>query len=178
MSNWDKVIKPIVVLCVICVVITGALAATNSVTAPVIAEATMKAQNEARNELLPEANGGFSPVAGVSVDNVSDVYAADNGAGYVITSTGKGYGGDMTVMTAFGPDGTIKQLKVTEASETQGIGSNVANSASYWEKYAGLDGTHELVLNTDVDAYGGATISSRALNSAVNSAIAAYNAIP
>lgn len=177
MSNWDKVIKPIVVLCAICVVITGALAATNSVTAPVIAEATVAAQNAARNELLPDAQGAFSKVEGVSVDNVSGVYAADNGAGYVITSSAKGYGGTMTVMTAFGPDGTIKQLKVTEAQETQGIGSNVANSASYWEKYSGLDGTKNLVLGADVDAYGGATISSRALNNAVNSAIEAYNAI-
>lgn len=178
MSNWDKVIKPIVVLCAICVVITGALAATNAATAPVIAAATAAAQNEARNVLLPEANGAFSKVEGVAVDNVSDVYAADNGAGYVITSSAKGYGGTMTVMTSFGPDGAIKQLKVTEAQETQGIGSNVANSASYWEKYAGLDGTSPLTLGKDVDAYGGATISSRALNSAVNSAIAAYNAIP
>lgn len=178
MSNWNKVFKPIVVLCVICLVITGALAATNSVTAPIIEEAIIRAQNEARNELLPEAGGAFSPVEGVSVKNVSDVYAADNGAGYVITSAAKGYGGTMTVMTAFNPDGTIKQLKVTEAEETQGIGSNVSTKADYWAKYAGLDGTKELVLNQDVDAYTGATISSRALNSAVNSAIAAYNAIP
>ena len=177
MSNWDKIFKPIVVLCVICIVITGALAATNSATAPVIAEATRLAQEQARTELLPEADG-FEKVEGVAVENVSDVYAATNGTGYVITSTAKGYGGTMTVMTAFGPDGTIKQLKVTESAETQGIGSNVSTKKDYWDKYAGLDGTKELVLNTDVDAYSGATISSRALNSAVNSAIAAYNAIP
>lgn len=177
MSNWNKVFKPIVVLCVICVVITGALAATNSVTAPIIMEATLEAQRLARMELLPEAED-FTRVDSVEVENVSDVYAASNGVGYVITSTAKGYGGTMTVMTAFGPDGTIKQLKVTESAETQGIGSNVSTKKDYWDKYAGLDGTKELVLNTDVDAYSGATISSRALNSAVNSAIAAYNAIP
>ena len=68
--------------------------------------------------------------------------------------------------------------KVTEAAETQGIGSNVSDSAAYWAAYAGLDGTRNLVLNQDVDAYTGATISSRALNSAVNAAINAYNAIP
>ena len=56
MSNWNKVFKPIVVLCVICIVITGALAATNSVTAPIIEAATIKAQNEARFELLPDAD--------------------------------------------------------------------------------------------------------------------------
>ena len=61
MSNWNKIFKPIVVLCAICVVITGALAATNAATAPVIAEATRLAQEQARFELLPEADG-FSEV--------------------------------------------------------------------------------------------------------------------
>ena len=177
MSNWNKVFKPIVVLCVICVVITGALAATNSVTAPIIMEATLEAQRLARMELLPEAED-FTRVDSVEVENVSDVYAASNGVGYVITSTAKGYGGTMTVMTSFTPEGQIKQVKVTEAAETQGIGSNVSDSAAYWAAYAGLDGTRNLVLNQDVDASTGATISSRALNSAVNAAINAYNAIP
>ena len=177
MSNWNKVFKPIVVLCVICVVITGALAATNSVTAPIIMEATLEAQRLARMELLPEAED-FTRVDSVEVENVSDVYAASNGVGYVITSTAKGYGGKMTVMTSFDADGNIKQLKVTEDAETQGIGSNVSKGKGYWANYAGKPAGKELVLGVDVDAYATATISSRALNSAVNSAINAYNAIP
>ena len=179
MSNWNKIFKPIVVLCVICAVITGALAATNSATAPIIEEATIKAQNEARNELLPEAEGAFSSVEGVTVDNVSAIYAADNGAGYVITSSSKGYGGTMTVMVAFSPDKTIKQIKVTEQGETQGIGSKVANTPSYWERYQGQPAS-ELKINKDggtIDAENGATISSRALAKAVSSAIEAYNAV-
>lgn len=36
MSNWNKIFKPIVVLVIICIVVTGALAATNGVTAPII----------------------------------------------------------------------------------------------------------------------------------------------
>ncbi len=178
MSSWNKIFKPIVVLCAICIVITGALAATNAATAPVILEATIKAQNEARNELLPEAEGTFSKVDGVKVDNVSDVYAADNGTGWVITSNAKGYGGTITVMSAFSPDGKIKQIKITEAAETPGFGSNVTDNKSYWERYAGLDGTKQLVLGQDVDGWSGATISSKALLRAMNSAIEAYNAIP
>ena len=177
MSNWNKVFKPIVVLCAICVVVTAALAATNQATAPVIAAATAEAQRQARMELLPDADN-FTEVTGIQVENVSAVYTADNGAGVVITSTAKGYGGTMTVMTAFTPDGTIRQLKVTDNKETKGIGSNVASSASYWEKYAGLSAEKALVLKTDVDTYSGATISSKALNAAVNSAIEAYNMIP
>lgn len=181
MSNWNRVFKPIVVLCVICIVITGALAATNAATAPVIAEATAAAQNAARNELLPEAEGAFTKVDGIDVDNVDDVYAADNGAGWVITSNSKGYGGTMTVMVAFTPDSTIKQIKVTEQGETQGIGSKVAGTPSYWERYQGQPADGQLKITKDggtIDGENGATISSRALAKAVSSAIEAYNAIP
>lgn len=175
MSNWDKIFKPIVVLCVICIIITGALAATNSVTAPIIDAATKAAQEAARKELLPDADN-FTRVD-CTVENVSDVYVADNGVGMVITSTGKGYGGNVTVMTAVNPDGTIKQIKITEAAETKGIGTNVTENTEYWDTYAGKSAAQALVLDQDVDRYTGATISSRALNSAVNSAIEAYNTI-
>lgn len=176
MSNWNKVFKPIVVLGLICIIITGALAVTNSKTAPVIEEATRLAAEQTRKELLPDADG-FEEVSGVTVDNVSEIQRATNGVGVIITSSAKGYGGDVVVMTAFNPDGTIKQVKVTEQAETKGIGSNVVAVPSYWERYAGLDGTTALVLNQDVDAYSGATISSTALINAVNSAIEAYTQI-
>ena len=142
MSNWNKVFKPIVVLCVICIIITGALAATNSVPAPIIEAATIAAQHAARTELLPAADSMLDPI------------------------------GRREVL------GTIKQLKVTEAAETKGIGSNVSEGVSYWENYTGKSADKALVLGTDVDAYTGATISSKALNAAVNSAIEAYNMIP
>lgn len=180
MSNWNRVFKPIVVLCVICIVITGALAATNAATAPVILAAKLEAERLARVELLPEADD-FKEVAGVSVDNVTAVFEATNGAGYVITSTSKGYGGTMTVMVAFTPDSTIKQIKVTEQGETQGIGSKVANTPSYWERYQGQSAGGQLKITKDggtIDGENGATISSRALARAVSSAIEAYNAIP
>ena len=177
MSNWNKIFKPIVVLCVICIVVTGALAATNGMTAPIIEAATLAAQEAARTELLPDAQG-FEKVEGIDVANVSDVYRTTNDVGVVITSSAKGYGGDVVVMTAITPDGTIKQIKVTEQSETKGIGSNVVSTPSYWERYEGASAGQALVLNQDIDAYSGATISSRAVLTAVNSAIEAYNQIP
>lgn len=177
MSNWNKIFKPIVVLVIICIAVTGALAATNQVTAPIIAEAIRLAEEKSRSELLPDA-AGFEKVTGVSVDNVSDVYRSTNDVGFVITSSAKGYGGDVVVMTAINPDGTIKQIKVTEQKETKGIGSKVAGTPSYWEQYMGLDTSDALVLNQDVDAMTSATISSKALLSAVNAAIEAYHAIP
>ena len=174
MNNWNRIFKPIVVLGVICVIVTGALAATNGVTAPIIQAATEAAETAARTELLPEADS-FTEVKDVAVENVSGIYTADNGAGAVITASGKGYGGDVV---AFGPDDTIKQIKVTEQAETKGIGSNVVSSEEYWANYAGVSAEKALVLNQDVNAYSGATISSKAVLSAVNSAIDAYNQLP
>ena len=68
------------------------------------------------------------------------------------TSSAKGYGGTVTVMVAFNPDDTIKQIKVTEAAETKGIGSNVTENSEYQANYSGLPATQALVLGTDVDA--------------------------
>ena len=172
MSNWNKIFKPIVVLSIICIVITGALALTNNVTKPIIDEATRVAQEMARQELLPDA-AGFTKVEGISVANVSDVYTADNGVGAVVTSSGKGYGGTMTVMVGFNADGTIRQIKVTQQAETKGIGSKVAGDPAFWTRYEGV----KAELPVEVDAMTGATISSKALNAAVNSAVEAYNAI-
>jgi len=174
MSNWNKVFKPIVVLCVMCIVVTGALAATNQATAPVIEEATRVAQENARKELLPDAEG-FTKVD-VQAENVSDVYVADNGVGAVITCTGKGYGGTITVMVAFNPDDTVKQIKITEQSETAGLGAKISTDKVFQDSFSGLPAEDFTV--SDISAISGATISSKAVTAAVNAAIDAYNMIP
>ena len=174
MSNWNKIFKPIVVLCAICVVITGALAATNGVTAPIIEAATAAAQEAARMELVPEATS-FTQVEGVSAENVSGIYVADNGEA-VITCHGKGYGGNITVMVAFTTDATVKQIKITEQAETAGLGTKIVSEPSFQESFAGLPAQDFTV--SDIAAISGATISSKAVTAAVNAAIDAYAMIP
>ena len=49
-------VLPIAVLVIICAVMSGLLALTNSATAPIIAEAERKANEEARLEVLPQAD--------------------------------------------------------------------------------------------------------------------------
>ena len=103
MSNWNKVFKPIVVLCAICIVVTAALAATNAATAPVIEAATLEAQRQARMELLPDADN-FTEVTGIQVENVSAVYTADNGAGVVYTGPEAQRNAKYAVWEAQNPD--------------------------------------------------------------------------
>ena len=177
MNNWNRIWKPIVVLSLICVVVTGALAATNEVTAPIIEEATIAAENAARAEVLPEADS-FSPVEGITVEGVSAVYNADNGAGAAITASAKGYGVDVVIMVGINADGSIEGITVTQQTETKGIGSNVVDNPEYLAQYSGLSAAEPLVLNEDVDARTSATVSSTAVINAVNAAIEAYNQIP
>ena len=70
---------PILVLVLICAVMSGLLAVTNGVTAPIIAAAEAKAQEEARMEVLPGADS-FEQVeiAGVPA-SVTGVFQASNG---------------------------------------------------------------------------------------------------
>lgn len=173
MHDWRKLLAPVAVVAVICIVITGALAVTNSVTKPIIEEKNREAQEKARQELLPEADE-FTAIE-VDVSNVIDVYRADNGAGTVVTSTAKGYGGVMTVMVAFEPGGAIQKIKVTDSKETQGIGSKVTCDPAFWSRFEGLE-SRTLMIGRNIDGLSGATVSSKALVSAVNAAIKGYQA--
>ena len=112
----------------------------------------------------------------MTAENVSDVYVANNGAGAVVTCHGKGYGGNITVMVAFGPDKTVKQIKITEQAETAGLGTKIVSEASFQESFAGLP-VADFTVN-DIDKISGATISSKAVTAAVNAAMDAYALIP
>ena len=173
MSNWNKVFKPIVVLSIICIVVTGALAFTNEATAPIIEAATLAAQEQARTELFPDATG-FTRADG-EFEGVSDVYVTDNNIGTVVTCAAKGYSSTITVMVAFTPDGTIERINITEQGETAGVGTKIISEESFQQSFEGLEAT-ALELS-DIDTITGATISSKATVSAVNYAIAAYAAI-
>ena len=124
MNNWNRIFKPIVVLGVICVIVTGALAATNGVTAPIIQAATEAAETAARTELLPEADS-FTEVKDVAVENVSGIYTADNGAGAVITASGKGCYNASAYGNANGYYTFFRYSSVHEYAETYGRNYNV-----------------------------------------------------
>ena len=170
-STWNDILKPVVVLTVICIVVSGLLGLTNSITAPIIEENARLAADAARIELLPDATDGFEMVEGVEMEGVTEVYKAKNGCGYTVSAFGKGYGGAVNFMVAFDAEGNIVNLKVLSHSETAGLGSKIENE----EFLAPFRGTSEELTIDDIDAIGGATISSKAAVTAVNNARKAFN---
>ena len=101
-------------------------------------------------------------------------YAADNGAGYVITAQAKGYGGQVPVMVAFGADGAIASVRFLDNSETPGLGQKVKDDA-FQGQFSGM--AAEAFTLDDIDAVTGATISSRAATTAINAAIEVYQSL-
>ena len=129
MNVWNDFAKPIVVLGVICAVSSALLAATHSVTQPIIDANAVATANAARTALLPEADS-FTQNTNVRVDGVTEVYVADNGAGAGITAEASGYGGAVPVMVAFNSEGKIEAVQFLDNDETPGLGQKVRTRRS------------------------------------------------
>ena len=97
--------------------------------------------------------------------------------GYVFTTAAKGYGGDVEIMTGVDAEGKITGISILSIEETPGLGMN-AKKDSFKDQYKGKSG--ELAVNKDggeIVAITSATITSRAVTSAVNQALALYAAV-
>jgi len=177
-SSKKEMIAPTLVLFLICLVVTAALAGTYQVTKPIIEDINAKNANLARAEVLPSGADGFTKVDGALITNVADMYQADNGSGMTFTTTDKGFGGTLTVMVGVDAQGAISGVKITEHGETPGLGTK-AMTPEYLAQYKGqtaITRTNESG-KTQIDAITGATISSNAIFRATNTALAQFNEI-
>lgn len=173
-KNREDIIKPVGVLLAICIIIPLALSVTNKVTAKKISE-------------LEAANSKKNMQSLIDADNFEECengeityYAAINGgktAAYIFTESSKGYGGDVSVMTAIKPDGTVAGVAILDVSgETPGLGQNAAKE-SFFSQYIELKKGVSVLKNgaktenNEVDAVTGATITSTAVTRAVNKAL-------
>ena len=173
------VLIPTVSLFLICIFVTAALALTNSVTADKIAANEEQSKQNSMKTVCPDA-AEFEEL-------IPDVMYAgkDSGGnitGYAISTATQGYGGQVKVMTGIS-DGKIIAVDVFyNDNETPGLGKNTSD-AGFRDQYKGLSVNEDIVVSKDdssgnaqtVDAVTSATISSRAVTKAVNSAVEIYN---
>lgn len=174
-------VQPIAVLTLICLICAALLAYLNSVTKPIIDETDARVAEESRKTVLPEADG-FTPIDAAlpevfddgTVNFVTEVYEATNGAGYVFMVTGDGYGGKGTMNLAVSLDlnGAIIQTMTISHEETPGMGSKTTEE-DFRNRFAGK--TADTL--SEVDAVTGATISSGHYFNSIRSVFAAYDYI-
>ena len=177
-------VLPIVVLVLICAVMSGLLAFTNGVTAPIIKEAEEQAAEVARKKVL-EAADTFVPleVEGLP-EAVTEVYKAVNGAGYTFSIVAQGYGGKGTLKLAVGIDksGKITGTYVLDHKETAGLGSKIDTDAfqkqfSDNEAYGGgVDASYVSDIK-NIDTISGATRSSNYFRLALTYAFEAFDLV-
>lgn len=154
----------------------------NSVTAGPIAETAAKAKQAAMKEILPEADE-FKEVADKSNDTILEVnagYKNNEIVGYALKVAPRGYGGTVETMVAISNEGVVSGIKILKHSETPGLGANAPKpkfsgqftKKSIIKKLQVIKGTAS--KDNEIEALTGATITSRAVTSGVNSAIDFY----
>jgi electron transport complex protein RnfG len=162
-------IMPILVLSVICLIVSGALAAGNNLTAPIIEQAAAERAEAARKEILPDADEFVPLHAEGFPKSIDAAYGTSNGIGYIFMVTSVGYGGDIKMVVGISPEGRIIKTAVLSHTETQGLGTVIFDRA---REYEGKDGRLE-----GIDAVSGSTITFNAYRNGVRDAFAAFEIV-
>jgi len=176
-----NIIIPTVALFVICLVCTLLLALANNVTEPKIAESAANKENASISTVLPgTTNPEEKKLGDISYRECKD----DSGEvlGYVFITSAKSYGGEVQVMTGIGADGKITGVDILSINDTPGLGMN-AKKDEFKNGFKGLIGDIVVQKNSadasknEIQALTGATITSKAVSSAVNEAYANYETV-
>ena len=171
-NNVMYVLRLAVTLLVIAGVMAAALAGVNSVTAPIIEKLTYEKTQAAVSAVLP---GGGDTVEFPAMDLVSKVYRGENG--YAVEVTPSGFDNTITMMVGVDNAGAVTGISVIDHSETAGLGAVAAATTAAGEafraQFKGLSGSVSVSKDGgQVDAITSATITSRAVCSGVNAALA------
>ena len=166
----DDFVKPIVVLCTICLLCTWAVAATFRATEPEIERMRVERALAARMEVLPEADY-FIELTDIELPaGVREAFRAHNGMGFVFEAYARGYAGTVPVMVGLDPEGRIAGIRMLANRETPGIG-DLVEDPDYLALFYGLrspDG---------VDSISGATVTVDALKNALRHAAEAFELV-
>ena len=178
----------VVCLFLICFVCSGLLAVVNALTEAPIAEANVAKINASIAAVVPTFdNEPSSEVFQVTVgsDAISVYPATLEGAlvGYAVeTFSNKGFGGRITLMVGFQPDGTVYNTSVVSHAETPGLGDKMdASKSNFSEQFKGIHpSTFRLAVKKDggdIDAITASTITSRAYANGLATAVKVFEAI-
>lgn len=187
------ILKNTLILTLITVISGLLLGAAYEVTKDPIAQTEAKAKQEACQAVYEDADS-FELIdvdqkavkkAVKEMDTnatVDEVYAAKQDGedvGYVLTVTDSdGYGGDIQITVGITGNGTVNGISFLSISETAGLGMR-AKEPEFYEQFSGKQ-AQKFYVSKDggegepIDALSGATVTSRAVTGAVNTALGYY----
>lgn len=177
-----EMIKMVVTLTVLAAVAGGLLSVVKISTAERIDQAVLE---------FVQGPAVLSIMEGVSNDPLADRFSIEvdgeernffvgkvNGTPQVVAfeTSASGYGGDLGVMVGVNVEtGNIVGIGITTHSETPGVGSRAATDVRFQQSFVGIPVTDDGRIRLgdddgDIGTIGGATITSRAVASAVRRA--------
>ena len=169
---------PVIILLIICLVVSGALAVSNNLTRPVIEAAAVERANAARKSIIPDADG-FELLNMESLRNesswprrITEVYRTTNNTGFIFMITSTGYGGDIKYICGIDMNGKVINTTTLGQSETQGLGTKI-----FAEGHSGQYKGKDAYGIEDVEAVSGATITSNAFKNGIRDAFAAFEIV-
>ena len=171
MKKFLDILKPAIILTVICVVLTLALAFTNLLTKEKIASLEKQAEVTALHNVI-DADEFVKQKLLYKADGIVAYKAIRTGltVGYAFTVTESGYGGDVSLVVGI-QKGKVTAIEITDVSdETPGLGQDAKNT-EFTDNFKGIETT------ADVPAMTGATITSTAVKNAVDKALTVYEQI-
>lgn len=172
-STVKYVLRLALTLLLITSVVAIALAGVNSITAPKIAELNARKTQEAIEAVLP--GGGEEVTFTDDTGLVTTVYQGQ--AGYAVQVVPSGFNGGITMMVGIDQSGTVLGISIISNTETAGLGAVAAAATSAGEAFRGqfVGTSGSVAVSKDggqLDAITGATITSRAVCTGVNAALA------
>ncbi len=100
--------------------------------------------------------------------NIVSVHRGENG--FVIETVTNGYVDEIRMLIGVSNDGKVTGLVVRESHETFGLGAQALTDTDFLAQFLNTSGEAE--VGSTVDALTGATVTSKAITRAVNSAVA------
>ena len=166
-------ILPIIILSVICLLVSGLLAAVNNITKPVIENTANKRTEIEKKGILPLADEFILIKHEDLPRTIKEVYKTSNNIGYIFMISVRGYGrNDLKILCGIDNDGRIIKAAVLEHSETISFFNRVFD-----ENHAGKFWGKNINEIEEIDSVTGATITSNALKTAMRDSLTAYEII-
>jgi Na+-translocating ferredoxin:NAD+ oxidoreductase subunit G len=157
------------------------LAVVFTITQPIISGRAEKEFQSSLHELLPSAASFQEVTVTGDIHYYQGLDAKKNIKGYVLPVTGKGYSSDISMLVAINAKKEITGLKILSQMETPGLGTRIMEIKEgeqepwFQVQFVGKKPA-EIALKKEggkIDAITGATISSRAVTTALAKAIKA-----
>ncbi|WP_423362922.1 FMN-binding protein [Mycoplasma sp. P36-A1] len=162
-----KIVKLAVFLSAICILASAALYFVNDITSVIIQRNTQAETNKLLAELYPDAEDFEAQEA--AEKPITGIYKAVKGKeaqGTVYEIKTNGFQSEIAMLLAINTDGSLGGMKVISQAETPGYGTQITTNQDYINQYT------EKTVNDEIDTITGSTVTTSAVKTAVDAAIA------